>query len=157
MPAEGGPGTLIVDTSGVVALYDASAREHSGSLACVRNAALRLLPSAILAEIDYMLGVRLAPQAARDFLTAIESGFFMVESFTREDATYCGALIDRYKSLNLGLADAAVMAVAERHHAPDILSLDNRHFGVVKPQAFAAFKLWPQSPAPKARKRRAAR
>ena len=153
MPTETTPGTLIVDTSGVVALYDASAREHPGALACIRDAAMRLIPAAILAEIDTMLGVRLAPQAARDFLTALESGFFMVESFTREDAAYCGALIDRYQSLNLGLADAAVMAVAERHHAPDVLSLDNRHFGVVKPQAFAAFKLWPRAPAPKARRR----
>ncbi|OGA00469.1 MAG: hypothetical protein A3H35_11060 [Betaproteobacteria bacterium RIFCSPLOWO2_02_FULL_62_17] len=145
------PGTLIVDTSGVVALYDASAKAHKGALVCVRNAALRLIPSAILAEIDYMLAARLAPQAARDFLSAVESGFFMVEPFTREDAGYCGALMDRYQSLKLGLADTAVMAVAERHHTPDVLSLDNRHFGVVKPAAFAAFKLWP--PAPVARNR----
>lgn len=147
------PGTLIIDTSGVVALYDASAKAHKGALACVRNAALRLIPCAILAEIDYMLAVRLAPQAARDFLSALESGFFMVEPFTREDASYCGALMDRYQSLKLGLADAAVMAVAERHHAPDVLSLDNRHFGVVKPAAFAAFKLWPQPAVPMARNR----
>lgn len=157
MPSDDTLGTLVLDTSGVVALYDASASEHPGALACVRNAALRLIPCAILAEIDYMLGARLAPQAARDFLTAVESGFFMLEPFAREDLTYCCAIIDRYQSLNLGLADAAVMAVAERHHAPDVLSLDNRHFGVVKPQAFAAFKLWPQAPAPKARNKRSTR
>ena len=138
------PHTLVLDTSGVLALYDASDKAHAGALECIRNAALRLIPAAILAEIDYMLGTRLAPQAARDFLTALAAGFFLVEPFTREDAVYCGALLDRYQNLKLGLADAAVMAVAERCPIADVLSLDNRHFGVVKPAAFEAFRLWPQ-------------
>ncbi len=135
--------TLVLDTSGVVALYDASADAHSSAVDAVRGAALRLVPAAILAEIDYMLGVRLSPDAALDFLRAVESGFFMIEPFTREDASYCRALIERYAQLKLGLADAAVMAVAERHHAADVLSLDRRHFDVVRPVSFSAFRLWP--------------
>lgn len=137
------PATLILDTSGVVALYDASAEEHAGTVSCVQGAALRLVPAAILAEVDYMLGVRLAPAAAADFLRGVEQGFFVIEPFTRGDAGYCVALIEKYARLQLGLADAAVMAVSERHRAPDVLSLDRRHFGVVKPSAFAAFRLWP--------------
>lgn len=136
--------TLVLDTSGVVALYDASAEAHPGAVEAVRVAAMRLVPAAILAEIDYMLGARLSPAAARDFLHAVESGFFMIEAFTREDAVYCRVLLEKYASLDLGLADAAVMAVAERHHAPDVLSLDRRHFETVRPAAFAAFRLWPE-------------
>jgi len=137
------PATLVLDTSGVVALYDASAQQHARAVVCVRSAALRLVPAAILAEIDYMLGVCLAPAAAADFLRGVVAGFFVIEPFTREDANYCVALIEKYPRLQLGLADAAVMAVSERHRAPDVLSLDRRHFGVVKPSAFAAFRLWP--------------
>ena len=137
------PVTLVLDTSGVVALYDASAHDHAGAVVCVQGAALRLVPAAILAEIDYMLGVRLAPAAAADFLRGVVAGFFVIEPFTREDAGYCVVLIEKYARLQLGLADAAVMAVSERHRAPDVLSLDRRHFGVVKPSAFAVFRLWP--------------
>ena len=137
------PATLVLDTSGVVALYDGSAQQHAGAVVCVRSAALRLVPSAILAEIDYMLGVRLAPAAAADFLRGVKAGFFVIEPFTREDAGYCVVLIEKYARLQLGLADAVVMAVSERHRAPDVLSLDRRHFGVVKPSAFEVFRLWP--------------
>ena len=135
--------TLVLDTSGIVALYDASAAAHPGAVEAVSAASIRLVPAAILAEVDYMLGVRLAPQAALDFLQAVESGFFMIEPFTRADASYCRALIEKYASLQLGLADTAVMAVAERHRVADVLSLDRRHFDVVRPATFEAFRLWP--------------
>ena len=135
--------TLVLDTSGVVALYDASATAHAGAVEAVRAAALRLVPAAILAEIDYMLGARLSPAAALDFLRAVESGFFMIEAFTRADAAYCRALLEKYATFNLGLADAAVMATSERHHAADVLSLDRRHFETVRPVSFPAFRLWP--------------
>ena len=148
------PHTLVLDTSGVLALYDASDKAHAGALDCIRNAAFRLIPAAILAEIDYMLAMRLAPQAARDFLSALAVGFFLVEPFTREDAAYSGALLDRYPTLKLGLADAAVMAVAERCPIADVLSLDNRHFGVVRPAAFEAFRLWPQTASGRITKRK---
>ena len=148
------PHTLVLDTSGVLALYDASDKAHAGALDCIRNAAFRLIPAAILAEIDYMLAMRLAPQAARDFLSALAVGFFLVEPFTREDAAYCGALLDRYPTLKLGLADAAVMAVAERCPIADVLSLDNRHFGVVRPAAFEAFRLWPHTASGRITKRK---
>lgn len=150
-------GTLVLDTSGIVALYDASAEAHTGAVEAVRAASMRLVPAAILAEIDYMLGVRLSPDAALDFLRAVESGFFMIEPFTRDDAGYCRALIEKYAQLQLGLADAAVMAVAERHRAVNVLSLDRRHFDVVRPTAFAAFRLWPAvtpKPATKSRRRK---
>lgn len=152
------PAKLVLDTSGIVALYDASASEHAEAVVCVQAAALRLIPAAILAEIDYMLGVRLAPAAASDFLRGVESGFFVIEQFTRDDAHYCSALNAKYARLQLGLADAAVMAVAERHRVPDVLSLDRRHFGVVVPSVFDAFRLWPdvsgKSPAAPAAKRK---
>ncbi len=148
--------TLVLDTSGVVALYDADADAHAGAVDAVRAAGLRLVPVAILAEIDYMLAVRLSPEAALDFLRAVETGYYMLEPFTREDAGFCRALIEKYAQLNLGLADAAVMAVAERHHAADVLSLDRRHFEVVRPVSFSAFRLWPAA-TPRAAARKAKR
>jgi uncharacterized protein len=50
-------------------------------------------------------------------------------------------LIQRYGDLPLGLADASVIATAERLRR--ILTLDRRHFRIVKPAAFDYFTLLP--------------
>ncbi len=133
---------LILDTSGIVALYDADSREHKVFAAVAfAPGVTRILPSAILSEVDYMLGERVDPRAAKRFLDGVVQGFFEVEPFTDEDARYAQRAIARYPALSLGLADCAVMSLAERLGCPRILTTDRRHFLVVKPIAFAAFEI----------------
>lgn len=133
---------LIVDTSGVVALYDADAAEHDAFVATAfAPGTMRLIPAAILSEIDFMLTVRVNPLAGDRFVDAIVDGFFEIESFTHADAKYVRELLKRYSNLKLGLADGAVMALAERMHCPRILTTDQRHFRAVRPKAFAEFQI----------------
>jgi predicted nucleic acid-binding protein len=133
---------LILDTSGIVALYDADSREHKAFVAAAfARGVTRILPAAILSEIDYMLGERVDPRAATRFLDGIVQGFYEVEPFTDEDARYVQRILARYPALSLGLADCVVMSLAERLGCPRILTTDRRHFEVVKPAAFPAFEI----------------
>jgi predicted nucleic acid-binding protein len=133
---------LIVDTSGIVALYDADSEQHQAFVAAAFTpGVLRLVSAVILSEIDYMLTVRVNPAAGLRFLDALVDGFFVVEGFEPADAVYAQALARRYPALKLGLADSAVMALSERLHCPRILTTDNRHFATVKPQAFGRFDI----------------
>jgi predicted nucleic acid-binding protein len=133
---------LILDTSGIVALYDADSREHKAFVAAAFSPGVtRLLPAAILSEIDYMLAERVNPAAAARFLDGVVQGFYEVEPFTEEDARYAQATMAKYPALSLGLADCAVMSLAERLGCPRILTTDRRHFQVVRPAAFAAFEI----------------
>ncbi len=43
----------------------------------------------------------------------------------------------------IGIVDASVVALAARHHADVIATLDHRHFGVVRPRHTSAFTLVP--------------
>ena len=133
---------LILDTSGVVALYDSDADEHKAFVATAfAPGTMRLIPAAILSEIDYMLTARVNPLAGDRFIDAFVDGFFEIEPFTHADAKYVRDLLKRYPTLKLGLADGSVMALAERMHCPRILTTDQRHFRTVRPQAFAEFQI----------------
>jgi predicted nucleic acid-binding protein len=66
-----------------------------------------------------------------------------VEAFTLKDAAFCRKLLDRYKSLDLGLADASVIATAERLGIGKILTVDERDFRAVRTESGKAFVLLP--------------
>ncbi len=51
--------------------------------------------------------------------------------------------MERYSDLPLGAADASVVAVAERFHIADVLTLDTRDFSVVRPSHVPALTLLP--------------
>jgi uncharacterized protein len=91
------------------------------------------VPSPVIVEVDQLLRFRVGAHSARLFLAALDAD--------EHDAAYLspGLLrraveIDaRYADLDLGLADAAVMAIAERHSLP-ILTFDFEHFRVTSPE-----------------------
>jgi uncharacterized protein len=52
-------------------------------------------------------------------------------------------LVSTYADLRLGGTDALVVALAERHGAVRIATLNRRHFAVVRPRHAEAFELLP--------------
>ena len=88
-----------------------------------------LIPAGILAEIGYLVEQRLGLDVLESFLVDLEQrAFVLVDS--SDDLSRSRELIRRYADLPLGLADATVIACAERHGGA-VLTLDERHFGVV--------------------------
>jgi len=135
---------LICDTSGVLALYDASNVDHAATAALVESEIGDLfVPVVLLAEIDYLLHDRLGADAARDFLRAIEQEEFSLVPLETVDVRRCGQLLDQYRDLDIGLADATVVAVAERLAVFRLLSFDQRHFRAITPRNSTHFVLLP--------------
>lgn len=97
----------------------------------------------LLAELDYLLTTHLGIDAELDFLQGIADGNFELIHPTAEDLSRCQELILQYRDLPLGLADASVVATAERLAIPRLLTLDQRHFRVVKPRGISHFLLLP--------------
>lgn len=135
---------LICDTSGVYALYDADDSHHDATRSLVESEPGPLfLPVILLAEIDYLLQVRLGPDAAVDFIEALEQRDFEVVPLLDEDVTRCRELAVQYRDLKIGLADASIVAVAERLRISRLLSHDQRHFRTIRPRGFDHFVLLP--------------
>ncbi len=136
--------TLIADTSGIVALYNAADAEHTAARAVLEaESDPPVVPVAILAEIDYLLQKYLGAAAALDFIDSLRRGAFALEPFTIADLERSRELVAQYASLELGLADAAVLATAERLGTRRVLTLDRRHFGVVRSRRGEALELLP--------------
>ncbi len=135
---------LIADSGAVYALYDARDRHHARVVEVVKNEnGAIMIPMAILAEIDYLLHVRLGSRAVSRFLEGVAVGGFTLESFTPQDLGRCQSLLKTYADLDLGLADASVIAAAERKGIRRILTVDLRDFRAVRAADGKPFTLLP--------------
>lgn len=121
---------ITIDTSALVTLLDRRDPEHRRvRQAFVDDRGPYLIPAWILAEIGYFAETRLGPQVVDAFLKDFESGAFSFECGD-QDVPRIRELVRRYADLPLGVADAAVIACAERNGGR-VLTLDVRDFGVV--------------------------
>lgn len=135
---------LVADTGALYALYDAGDQHHLRVRSVVeQHRGSIVVPVAILAEVDYLLLRWLGVDAELDFLDSLESGAFELEPFTPSDLERCRELLERYRDLRLGLADASVVATAERLGTDQILTVDERDFRALVSKQGKAFTLLP--------------
>lgn len=136
--------TLIVDAAPVVALADPDEPLRESILAALREEPGDIvMPAPTTTEVDYLLGQRFGQAARRAFLGDLSSGRFKVVHLERDDYKTVIALDRQYSDLALGLADCALVALADRYRTTRILSFDQRHFRAVAPLSGGAFTIMP--------------
>jgi uncharacterized protein len=120
---------LTLDTSGLFSLLNRRDPDHERAKKALLDAGgPYLVPTAILAEICYLIEARL-PGALGPFLADLETGAYSLDC-GEEDFARIRELVTRYADLPLGFSDAAVIACAERSGGL-VLTFDARDFGVV--------------------------
>lgn len=125
-----GPALITLDTSALFALLNRRDPDHeSVRRAFEQDRGPYLVPAGILAEIGYLVEQRLGLEVLDALLDDLEQRALALECGD-EDFPRIRELVRRYHDLPLGLADASVVACAERHGGA-VLTLDSRHFGVV--------------------------
>ena len=139
---------ILLDTSGLLAAMDASERHHDAAASALLTAGgPRLLSPFVLAELDYLLTTRVGATAARALLAEVGRGAYQLEPFDAIDVTSALGHLDRYGDLALGLTDASILVLAERHDVSDVLTLDERHFRAVRRAGGAHFRILPADAA----------
>jgi predicted nucleic acid-binding protein len=135
---------ILLDTSGLLAAIDGSQRHHRAAADIVRSAVGPLLLSPfVLAELDYLLATRVSDAAALALLDQVSQGAYRLEPMTAQDVGRAVEVISQYRDLEIGLADASVVVLAERHRVRDVLTLDERHFRALKGPAGHPFRILP--------------
>jgi predicted nucleic acid-binding protein len=136
--------TLLIDAAPLVAMADPDEprRERILELLTGEPGAL-VIPAPTTAEIDYLLGQRFGHAARRAFLRDLAAGRFVVAGLDREDYATIVGLEVRYADLQLGLADCALVVLADRYRTQRILSFDERHFRAVTSLRGEAFTVLP--------------
>lgn len=141
--------TVVVDTSGLIAAVNDLSASHRETTALLDELAeevdARLVLSPfVLAEADYLLSERdQRPDVALALMRDVISGSYRLESFAPRDLDRAADVIERYQDQNVGLADAANVVLAERHDTIDILTLDERHFRVLRGPGGKPFRILP--------------
>ncbi len=127
--------SLIADSGALYAIFDADDAHHTGVCEVLESErGTVIVPVAILAELDYLLREFLGIEAELDFMDSLIRGAFSLEAMTAKDVLRCRELIATYRDLDLGLADASVIATAERLGINRILTVDERDFRAVRPK-----------------------
>jgi predicted nucleic acid-binding protein len=135
---------IVVDTSGLLALIDPVQNDHARVAAAVeRERGPFLLSTFVLAELDYLLSTRVSIDAELTFLRRVGAGDYAVETFDDDEITAAAALIERYRGQGIGLADASIVVLAARAETNRILTLDERHFRVIRPVRGGSFTILP--------------
>jgi predicted nucleic acid-binding protein len=131
---------IVVDTSGLLALYDRSARVHAAVTAVVEadDGPLVLSPF-VLAELYYLVAARLGPRHARAVLADVANNTYELAPFSTEDVGAANAILTKYEDLGIGLTDASIVVLAQRYGTNRVLTLDERDFRAlrVKRKTFA--------------------
>jgi predicted nucleic acid-binding protein len=130
--AEGVP-PVIVDTSALLAFFDASEPDHE-AVSDVLGAADALVVSPyVVAELDYLVATRHGVDAELAVLEELTGGAWDLAAFDRDGLRRSREVISRYRDQEIGVADASIVVLAERYRTRRIATLDHRHFDVLRP------------------------
>ena len=135
---------IVVDTSIIVAYMNA-ADDHHATVAGWLDGVDKDLATTplIIAEVDHLVGARGGPTARQALYRDLTAGAYLVEWWPGAIASMV-KIAERYSDTGLGLADASLVALAERLGATEIATLDERHFRAVRPlTGETAFRLLP--------------
>jgi uncharacterized protein len=139
---------IVLDTGGLYAALDANEPLHERcAVALGASRPPRILSPFVLAELDYLVGRRVGHDAQMALLDEVARGVYRLEPFTTEDVDRARQLMERYADLRIGLADASVVVLAQRHRTRDLLCTDERHFRALRGHGGRPFRLLPYDAA----------
>jgi uncharacterized protein len=135
---------LVLDTGPLLAALDAADPDHDRCARLLNKTHEDLVvPTLVLAELDYWCHQRLGVDAWIVFLEDLLAGAYRLEVTTTADLARCRELQTQYSDQPLGVVDASVFALVERLGEPKLVTLDHRHFGMLRPTHVAALELLP--------------
>lgn len=133
---------ILADTSGTIALLDASDKHHQSVIEVVENYDI-IIPSTIIPEVDYLSTKYLGKSAFAIFIEDLFNGYFEHLSVSIDDLKRAYIIMQKYQDIYLGIVDTSIMALAEKYELRKILTLDRRHFSLIKPDKIEYFELLP--------------
>ena len=135
---------IIADTSGLIAFFSESGHQHERVASWFdKNDDVMVVSPYVMAELDYLVATRKGVDAELAVLAELSSGAYELASMTTDDVATAQRVIARYRDLGVGLADASMAVLAQRYGTRTILTLDHKHFSVLRPLDGGLFKIVP--------------
>lgn len=137
---------IIADTSGLLALFNRKEPQHEAVRRVVddRSDSGIVVSPYVVAELDYLVTTRVGTHAEVAVLRELVLGAYELVDFGASDLGRATDVVERYRDQAIGIADASIVVLADLWHTREILTLDRRHFGVLRPLSGGRFSLLPQ-------------
>ena len=135
---------MIVNTSALLALFDASEPHHEVVRDVILPSDEMLVVSPyVLAELDYLVSKRHGVASELAVLRELAGGAWELANVGAGDVQQAAAVIERYADQEIGIADASVVVLAHRYGTRTVATLDHRHFDVLRPLSGGRFRVVP--------------
>jgi len=137
---------MIVDTSALLAFFDSAEPRHRDVARTIEAADETLVVSPyVVAELDYLVATRHGVQAELAVLDELGGGASELACLDAAELRAARTIVDRYADLQIGLADASNVVLAQRFGQTSIVTLDRRHLSVLRALDGSALTLVPRT------------
>lgn len=135
---------LIVDTAPLVAAAAEDESAHELAVVLLRKlAGPFLVTTPVLTEAEYLIRKKVGYGSARALIADVIAGTLQHVALEAPDLARAQAVMEAHPGIPLGLADASIVAVAERLRIKTILTFDHSDFRRVRPAHVKGFELIP--------------
>ena len=133
---------VLLDTGPTVAILREADEHHVRCVAQLRELQAPLLTCwPVLTEAAWLL--RRHPVAITKLMAAFETGVFELAPLDASDIASIAAILNKYRTLGVQLADAALLHLANRESIDAVFTLDRRDFEVFRLKGGKPLRLIP--------------
>lgn len=132
----------LIDTGPLIALYHEQDPHHTRCRAALDRLAPPLLTGwPVLTEAAWLLRKR--PDALKAVFAGFDSGLFGLLPLDADDLAAIAAILARYETTGIQLADASLAHLADREGIRTIFTTDRRDFSIIRLKRNRAMRLIP--------------
>lgn len=135
--------TALLDTGFLLAVLDADDEWHQACAEALQGESRPVLPAAVLPELAYMVLRELGYPVLIRFLNSIVGGELPVVQVEPEDLARTAEILEKYADSRVDFVDCVVVAMAERLNVRRIMTIDRRHFSLLRPKHCDYFVIVP--------------
>ncbi len=135
---------VIADTSGLIAFFSESGKQHDRVASWLaKSDEVMVVSPYVMAELDYLVATRKGVDDELAVLAELAGGAYELAAMSADDIAAARDVIARYRDLGVGLADASLVVLAQRYRTHTVLTLDHKHFDVMRPLGGGLFTIVP--------------
>ncbi len=82
-------------------------------------------------------------RSAESGIEDLFNGYFEYLSVNIDDLKRAYIIMQKYQDIYLGIVDTSIVALAEKYEIRKVLTLDRRHFSLIKPDKIEYLELLP--------------
>ena len=97
----------------------------------------------MLSELDYVAAKLAGVSAEIKLLDEVARGAYQLANFDAHEIERSKVLVEQFRDLQIGLAEASLLVLAERTSTADLLTLDERRFRVLPGPGGRPFHILP--------------